>query len=357
MVCSQPQLYPHCASSDPQKITCPHCVLKHIYMGCGLLMILLFSLVPTQPVQAAGCNGNVINPALDIEWACIFPIIIGGVPQGSDPNPSDISESTDSPICACVENNVPLVGLTLKLWEPARIIDSVTDPYCMMPLGTQLSAAADGKLAGTYNGEEEFAFSQGHYYQFPAWAMLDLFMDVPCLEKTPEFDIAMMTEVLPTWNNDIMSLILHPESILFANPVASAACIADSISSSANMPLDSLFWCMGSWGSAYPLSGTINATDYIQSQAGIAARMIYLMGRSGLLLNANYDGCSFQYSSIWQKSNYRLQLMQPVKDSNCLNIGKSGLLWSHFKNKPHTGDNFSFMMFRKVKCCATYNYQ
>jgi conjugal transfer pilus assembly protein TraU len=166
-----------------------------------------------------------------------------------------------------------------------------------------------------------------------------------------------MTEVLPTCNNDIMSLILHPESILFANPVAQAACIADSVSSAANRPLDALFWCMGSWGSSYPLSGSIVATDYVQAQAGIAARMIYLMGRSGLLLNANYDGCSFQYASIWQKSNYRLQLMQPVKGNHCLNIGKSGLLWSGFKNPIGSGDNFSFMMFRKVKCCATYNSQ
>ncbi|MEJ2756304.1 MAG: TraU family protein [Gammaproteobacteria bacterium] len=38
----------------------------------------------------------------------------------------------------------------------------------------------------------------------------------------------------------------------------------------------------------------------------------------------------------------------------CLPIGKPGLLWTAYKNPPTAGDNFAWMLFRKVKCCVEY---
>jgi conjugal transfer pilus assembly protein TraU len=29
-------------------------------------------------------------------------------------------------------------------------------------------------------------------------------------------------------------------------------------------------------------------------------------------------------------------------------------LWTHGKNPPLAGDNFAWLVFRKVKCCVTY---
>ena len=43
------------------------------------------------------------------------------------------------------------------------------------------------------------------------------------------FDLAYLTEVDPLWNDDELTLILNPDAVLFANPVAIAACAADCV--------------------------------------------------------------------------------------------------------------------------------
>src|SRR3546814_9872238 len=43
-----------------------------------------------------------------------------------------------------------------------------------------------------------FRSAQMHYYVAPVWKMLDMFSDLPCLEDDG-FDVALMTEVMPTW--------------------------------------------------------------------------------------------------------------------------------------------------------------
>ena len=317
----------------------------------GLLPLIVYS----SAVHASKCPTTAINPLNDISWQCVFPIRVGGVVQ-LGPNQSEQDDKTQNTICVCNGGSLPRIGITVSLWEPARIIDTVSEPCCMMPLGTNINPSEGMKLSGSLGrtGNQSKAFQQVHYYQFPAWAVLDLFTDIPCLEET-EFDVAMMTEVLPTWNNEILAAVVNPEAVLFGNPAAALACAADSAGALVNKPSNELFWCMGSWGNTYPLSGSITATDYVAANAGLAARSIYLMGRMGLLKDTAYDGCSFGFTPIWRKNRYKLQLMKPVKDNECQSIGKSGLLWTNGKHPAVDGDNFSWMMFRKVNCCVTYN--
>jgi len=160
----------------------------------------------------------------------------------------------------------------------------------------------------------------------------------------------MMTEIMPQWNNEILSLLIHPESILFANPVSTVICGADAAAAAVSMPRNELFWCMGSWGNAYPLSGSITATDYLEANAGIAARAIYMMGRLGMLWNTSEDGCYTSPQPIWKKNRYKLQLSKPVVDHQCIPIGRDGLLWTSGRHDPRK-DNFMWMMFEKKDCC------
>jgi hypothetical protein len=39
--------------------------------------------------------------------------------------------------------------------------------------------------------------------------------------------------------------------------------------------------------------------------SGIAARSIYMMGRTGLLLDPGVDACGSVYTPIWKKNNYK----------------------------------------------------
>lgn len=320
----------------------------------AVLLVMLVILAP-QEAEASECVGPPLNPITDVSWQCIFPIQIAGIVQlGSNPDDSD---DIANPVCVCTGGTIPKFGVTVSFWEPSRLIDTVSDPYCLMALGTKLNNPRPGSLGGSLDRDEnsQRAFQQMHYYIFPVWAILDLFTDIQCLQDET-FDVAMMSELVPTWNDDILSTIVNPEAVLFANPISQLACAADASAVLLGKPRNELFWCMGSWGSVYPLAGSITLTDYVEANAGLAARSIYFMGRTGLLWDTALDGCSLQYTPIWRKDRFKLQLAKPVKDNSCHRIGRSGLLWTAYKQPPTQGDNFSWMMFKKINCCVTYEY-
>ena len=313
------------------------------------LILMAFCLFQQASLYAAGCNSAPINPITDVSWQCIFPVSLAGMASFG----GEGEEKASNPICVC--DGGKRVGIKVSFWEPARIIDTVSSPWCMMPLGQELNIGKKGKLAGSlYRGRGTTkAFQQVHYYQYPVWQLLDLFTDIPCLSDS-SFDVLMATELNPAWNNEALALIVNPEAVLFANPAAIAACMADSSMSLKGKPMSALFWCMGSWGNTYPLSGSITATDYVEANAALAARSVFLMGRTGLLKDTSPEGCGWQYTPIWRKNRYRLQEMRPVKTSSCQSIGKSGLLWTGQKQPLVGKDNFSWMLFRKVDCCVSY---
>jgi conjugal transfer pilus assembly protein TraU len=317
---------------------------------------LLISLLWPAAIMAGSCNTSPINPITDVGWQNMFPISIGGIVEFGSMKGDDVNDSPNSPVCTCNTGTIPKVGLSVSFWEPARLIDTVSTPYCMMPLGIQMNSGdMQGTLAGAYKQQNGHAklFQQLHYYTFPVLAILDMYTDLPCIEYDREFDIAMMTEVLPTWNDDIMAMIVNPEAVLFANPAAALACAADAVSTITGKPINALYWCMGGWGSTYPLAGSITATDYVEGNAALAARGIYLMGRTGLLEEFSANGCSRYHAPIWNKDRYRLQMIRPVVDSKARYIGKPSLLWTQNHHPLIGHDNFSWLMFRKVNCCVS----
>ncbi|NMV20790.1 conjugal transfer protein TraU, partial [Vibrio parahaemolyticus] len=90
----------------------------------------------------------------------------------------------------------------------------------------------------------------------PLLVMLDLFMDGNCnADGYMDFDLMYLSELDPTWLNDELAFFTQPEAAAVANPLAISACTADAASSTLGKPIDQLFWCAGSWGHLYPLSG------------------------------------------------------------------------------------------------------
>ncbi len=311
------------------------------------------------------CGGKGMNPMSDVCWECIFPIKIAGMSIGAGMTEGlpDSPDAASYPICIC-PFPPPVyyrTGISISFWEPARLAETVKDPFCFPSIGQSVSGSpvSTAELRGTTdesggNQDSINTFAQVHYMIFPVWSIMGLLTDLVCVQHGGGFDVAYMTEHDALWNDDELAFSIAPEALLFANPVAQFSCMADSVSANIGLPLSELFWCIGTHGSVYPLSGAINQSNYIQSQAAIASRMIYKLAREGLLWDTGVYYCSAVLTPIWVKTHYRLQLAKPVRGFGCMPIGRTGLLWASAKNPPFIpgGDNFLFVIFRKKVCCA-----
>ena len=322
----------------------------------NVFLIIFFILLLTCNSAIAICPVNFLNPVTDVAWNGIFPIKIGGVPIGTS-NLPERPDAADAPVCICP---VPppiffRVGIPISYWEPSRYIETVKDPWCFPSIGIT-AAPTGGMLGGTHTGsacqEDASSFAQAHYFIFSPMAYLSMLTDWICLENT-DFDVGYITEVDPLWNDDMLAMLINPEALLFANPVSQLSCIPDSVAANAGLPIDPLYWCMGSWGSSYPMTGHMHDNAYTQANAGAAARLIYKLSRQGLTWDASLNLCMKTPTPIWIKSGYRFQVAKPIRGIQLFPIGRSATIWGAAKN-PTTGigDNFIFMIFKKRGCCA-----
>ncbi|MDX9823119.1 MAG: TraU family protein [Syntrophales bacterium] len=320
-------------------------------------LLVLFVLFHAVDAQAVCRSGIPLNPVTDLCWQCIFPVSIAGIEIIPGPSENNVPDLSGMPVCTCPAPP-PLfirIGIPVSFWEPARYVETVKDPYCFPSLGLGLSSE-DGFLGG---GSQELSnasvdtstFAQAHYFIYPVWSIMELLTDLICVEHSG-FDVAYLTEVDPLWQNDILAFILEPESILFANPVAQTACIADGVSTNAGMSMSPLFWCIGSGGSAYPLTGHVNDDNELMANSTIAARMVYKLAREGLVCDPALYLCACVPTPIWVKHNYRMHIAKPVRDFMCHPFGRTGLVWGALKNPPLVGDNFVWQLFRRRSCCA-----
>lgn len=332
-------------------------------------LILLWCLIkPSVAVANFPCSGHFVNPITDICWSCLLPITIGPIPvaRGGGIKNRDI-RNPDSPICVCTRSNAPVPGVSIGFWEPGRLVDVTRTPYCMTNLGgVQMGPQQLTKVSSYQRGygkqESHHSFYHLHYYIYPLVYWLELITDFACLEKST-FDVAYMSEFDVTWNDDKLQQLLNPEVWLFANPIAQAACSLDCASATVSTPMDSMFWCAGCWGNMYPLSGA-NADHVggVQNSSLLVSRILSKMHRLGLAQETSTDDgsingklCRKNRAMKIKKSQYRLQMTNPKPSSGlvgCWPLGLSDLLYSSGREYPYDGQDFGYLIWRKVNCCA-----
>ena len=330
---------------------------KNKFLSVSLAVVFSASIFLPQKAQAV-CVTNpaqIVTTLAEMCWTCIFPINIAGIPVIQGPLP-DSPLTARNPICVCPAPP-PLfyrIGITIGYWEPSRSIDVSKDPYCFSGIGINLSMPMTQRGTKGQGIDRTRTYMHSHYYIYPIFEMIGMFVDSMCMRAGQGIDVAYMTEVDPLWNDDNLSAFINPEALLFGNPITNLACVADSISSQVYFPLDPLFWCKGSWGNAYPLSGNTNTKDFVEDNLSIAGSMIYKLHRQLILWNsAGFSAlCSEHPMPIWFKSAYRLQPIYPIPHPIAVPIGQTGLVWSFGKNIPMVGDNFNSLLFKKVDCCA-----
>lgn len=323
-------------------------------------VLLFIILINTQGVSWAKCHGKFVNPITDICWSCIFPLSIGPhkVSMGGQkdiPNPK-------SPICFCKKGAIPKVpGISIGFWEPARLVEVTRIPYCMMSLGG-LHIGANGVMGrgdvSDENTAHTLAFYQVHYYVYPLIYWLELITDILCFEKA-NFDVAYLSELDPTWDNDEWNALQNPEDALFANPIAEAACAIDCVKATHSFPIDKLFWCGGCEGGIYPYTGHIDGHfGGVRSSLKLTQRTLGKMHRFGLAYITSADNikdiCQKRLSFTIKKSQYKTQMLYPRAQTNtgsCKPLGHTSLTWEMGREFPYKGEDFSYLIWRKRNCC------
>ena len=327
--------------------------------------LILFTLM-LYACNTCACNGKFVNPITDICWSCIFPIKIGGISLAGG---SDALDSPKSPVCLCMHDvggvKLPVPGITLGFWEPVRLIDITRTPYCMVGLGG-ISFSEDHLKQTTKNNiDNKMAFYHTHYYIYPLIYWLELLTDVGCLE-VGSFDVGYMSEYDPLYDDEIMANILNAESILFANPIAQTACIADGLKAAIGQPINAMYWCAGAQGCIYPFTGYVaGAGGGVQASSLLATRIIAKMHRLYLAHETSYNPalpeigdesslCTKRYLPFIKKSQYKLQMTYPIAASSaggCNALGKSDALFNSFKEFPVQGEDWGYVLWRKKDCC------
>lgn len=313
----------------------------------------------------------------------------------------DNGDSSPPLICSCYRPPIPfkIPGVGVSYWEPARVAEVVREPMCSPTLGgaslggsnnsessggqggannsggsgsggtgggssgasNNGSGSGGGKLIAprgtnkTSAGTENNAFYHVHWIQFPVLNWLGMVLGSGC-GKSETFDMAYMSELDALWEDDEASFVLNPEAVLFANPVSQLACVADSLKAlTTSYGIDALFWCSGSHGSVFPLTGhTSGHLGGLETTLALSHRMIFKLHREGLGMDTSTPAaiCYNLPQPVLRKNQYKQHILYPIPlTQKAFGFGVSTALWGMGREFPYRGEDFTYMIWRKIRCC------
>lgn len=324
----------------------------------GIAIFLMLAL--PKPAQAAepGCHDAKIFQRLitDFCWSCIFPIKVAGIPLAGGNAPD---EAANNVFCACNDNlGVPRPGLPTSMWEPARLIEFQRVAGCSSVLGGARFPFRRSFMGthgdGTDDGSDG-TFMHYHYYAFPILVMMDLFVGNCNHDNFVDLDLMYLSEVDPTWTNDELAFFTNPEAAAVANPAAVVACAADAISSTAGKPIKQLFWCAGSWGAIYPLSGNVHGGyKSLQESSLLKVRTLAALHRRGLAFKTMGSDamCGGKLHPTLPKTMYKFTVMHPIPETKTAHVmGESTMRWGLGRTIPAIGEDLVYTIWRWNDCC------
>ena len=320
--------------------------------------IVVFTLNTTSITFA--CPGRFVNPLTDICWSCLFPLSIGPVKVNSGGREDTENPSHIPCLCPRPPLPTPVPGIPIGFWEPVRLVDVTRIPFCMVSMGgLKLGNSTHhyGSHGTKGSSRAQSSFYHVHWYVYPVIYWLELLVDFACLEHQ-NFDVAYLTEFDPLWNDDELSFILNPEAVVFANPIAQAACTADCVAASSGFPNDALFWCGGCQGSLYPFTGNNSAHNSgVQSSLLMTQRLMAKLHRELLLWGTSgQEGLCQKYPQpIIKKTQYKTQMTYPRPTTRgplaCNPLGRTEVFWGSGREFPYQGEDFGYLIWRKRNCC------
>jgi conjugal transfer pilus assembly protein TraU len=315
--------------------------------------------VPASATDTICKDAHLWSKIIDnICWSCFtegFSLMgIGEKPDGA---------SNNNPLCGCVDNlGVPFGGTKLSYFAPLRLIETVHEPWCSPTLG---GVTLQNDLTGMGMSDGDDSFWHSHYFAFPLMEMMEI-LYIDCHQDGYlDFDLMYLTEVDPAWNNDILALLLSPEAIMFANPLAQIWCATDCSLVTANKAPERTFGCAGCDGNLYPFTGRIiGQEDPVAQSSLIAQRMISSLHRKGLARKTMGSDsiCQSTYSPFVPRSQYKFSMVYPraeadkeAGDGCCHPMGQSTNVWClpvGGRMRPGQEDAV-YLLWQFKECCLT----
>lgn len=365
-----------------------------------LALVMFHSSVMAQQITTAETSQNIdaaklLCPDADfwgekmltgVCWTCLFPVRLLGMTIFDDDD--DLPDgATEKAFCSCAGDPLPRYGVTGGAWLPARLIEVVRKPYCSPILGgTSFNNGV--RLWGGHKEVEgdgtDKTFYNYHYWAFPLYAILQLFVQNNCnAGGMRNLDMMYMSELDPTWNVDELAFFMNPEAVVFANPLAVAACTVDCATTTASQPMTSLFWCAGCWGNLYPFTGNVASDSSPPRETSLlTARVLSSLHRKALAHKTYGDDalCGGQIYPMIPKQQYKLSTIFPLAEAdvqkftetktdangaqyqvekvmpgeNCCHwIGESTFKWGEHRTIPGTGEDYVYLIWRYTECCLT----
>lgn len=301
----------------------------------------------------------------DVCWSCMFPIKISGASIGPSGEVPDAAAS--GAFCACADElGVYHAGLLTGIWEPRKIVEVTRMTGCFstlgglkMNVGNKFSygnqVSDTGHETDTNSG---ISFYHYHYYAAPLLRILDLWLPKGCQpDAYSDFDIISFSEIDPTWHSATLAFFQHPESVAVANMIAHSACTIEAAKiATGGKPVNSLWWCAGSWGGQYPLTGSVPSKDTPRTTSLITARTLSLEHRRGLarLTVGKEVACQAHIYPTIPKQQYKFNMIAPTPESRRSHVlGETPYRWQggSFRYPPVSGQETTYMIFQWVDCC------
>ncbi|MBU2818525.1 conjugal transfer protein TraU [Acidithiobacillus ferrooxidans] len=271
-------------------------------------------------------------------WSAIFPLRVAGMTWfgGNSGVPNGTGDGGFLGSCECggsLKNmTLPTIGISIGYWQPTMLIEAVSHPFCSPVLGgvsLQPSSTSGSEWTGSWGGNvgtgtstsvHNSTFFNVQLWTFPLITMMQLANIPDCNTGYHGMNLMLMSEVLPTWNNDLLSFLASPEELLYDNPIglagATEECAQESLGA---QPIDQEYWTAGCWGLLYPMVGSnLGGNDPIQATNLDVARMLAMGFRLGFLERTMGKSvmCGPRRSYVLPKQQFRFQILFPNDETN-----------------------------------------
>lgn len=326
---------------------------------------LLASLCSSVAMAGAACQGAFPNLITDICYDCMFPVILSGGLLNFGISGEDYDTGAGKlPVCLCI--NGLTAGTPLAFWEPRFMVDVTNKPGCMPLLGgvdidPPYNAAEYGSANGVsyriVNGRTKSAFMHVNEYINPVMTAIGAITQTPCLDSR-SFDVPYVSWADPTWNDDMLSMIIAPYAYPFASVLSIATEAPDAISATFGFGIPEFFWVAGAWGPMYPLTGNIAAASTPEQISHLMiARIFAKLHAAGtqqtVAGNDALQSCGALGfpELIMDKRQYKTNRTFPFPDNMCTPFGRPLLLQETLAARPQDKD-YGYFIFQRKDCCA-----